>query len=408
LELEIFHEPISTFIGRPDPTNPASTPSDIDIYIKATERKRILLKTGTDVGNVEGSAYGNAKIRNIFGGAESLDIYASAGTRTKSSYQAIFGTPILADPDKRLTVDAYASTTSKEWASHDEILKGGNLKYGWATKSGTTHQVGYTGVWRQITGLAANASPTVRNDAGDSVKSSVTHQWIMDQRDYPLLPSRGYLLKTVSEIAGWGPLRGDVAFWKSEVETAGAIPVPIPGVPGLSGVSLTGSFRAGVLYPLPVGFGRMAEPSKLNDRFQLGGPTDVRGFKISGLGPHDGQDAVGGDIYAAASTNLLLPFPRVAKDTPLRFQIFANAGRLVSLKDSKGKGKAEDSKSTQKDFYGSLAQLGDGIPSLSAGVGIVYAHPVARFEMNFSLPLVIRKGEIGRKGLQFGVGINFM
>ena len=366
------------------------------------------MKSGTDVGNVEGSAYANIKLRNLFGGAESLDLYASMGTRTRSAYQAIFETPILSDPDKRLSVDVLSSTTSKFWASHEEMLKGGGIKYSWATSSGTRHKVGYTGVWRQITGLASNASPTVRGDAGDSVKSSISHEWVVDQRNHPFLPTKGYLLKTFSEIAGFGPLQGDVAFWKSEMETAGAVAVPIPGVKGDSGVSLSSSFRAGLLYPLPVGFSTMSKPSRLNDRFQLGGPTDVRGFATSGLGPHDGQDAVGGDIYAAASTNLLFPFPRVGKDTPLRLQVFANAGRLLALKNSKGKGQPENSKDAQKDFYGTLAQLGDGVPSLSAGVGVVYAHPVARFELNFSLPLVVRRGEVGRKGLQFGVGISFM
>ena len=29
----------------------------------------------------------------------------------------------------------------------------------------------------------------------------------------------------------------------------------------------------------------------------------------------------------------------------------------------------------------------------------MYAHPVARFELNFSLPLVMRRGEEARKGL---------
>jgi outer membrane protein insertion porin family len=337
-----------------------------------------------------------------------LDLNASAGTRTRSAYQAVFGTPILSDPDKRLSVDVLASSIYKPWASHEEVVKGGGAKYSWATKSGTNHQVGYSGAWRTITGLAENASPTVRNDAGDSVKSSITHTWIADRRNHPFLPSRGYFLKTFSEIAGWGPLRGDVAFWKSEIDTAGAVPIPIPGIKSESGVSLTGGFRAGVLYPLPVGFGSESKPSRLNDRFQLGGPTDVRGFKMSGLGPHDGTDAVGGDLYYAASTNLLMPFPRVGKDTPLRFQLFANAGRLIALKDSKGKGRAEDGKTQQKDFYGSVTQLGDGIPSLSAGFGVVYAHPVARFELNFSLPLVMRRGEESRKGLQFGVGINFL
>ncbi len=45
---------------------------------------------------------------------------------------------------------------------------------------------------------------------------------------------------------------------------------------------------------------------------------------------------------------------------------------------------------------------------MAAGVGVVYAHPVARFELNFSLPLVIRRGEDARKGVSFGVGINML
>ena len=313
----------------------------------------------------------------------------------------------MSDPDKRVAVDVLASATSKPWASHEEGLKGAGVKYSLVTKSGSQHQVSYMGVWRQVTGLAEKASPTVRGDAGDSVKSSITHTWISDQRNHPFLPSRGYLLKTVSEIAGWGPLKGDVAFWKSEVESAASVPIPIPGIEGDSGVTLTGGIRAGMLYPLPVGFGSNSQPSKINDRFTLGGPTDVRGFKMAGLGPHDGADAVGGDVYTAGSLSLLMPFPRVGRDTPLRFQLFANAGRLLALKHHEERG-GKGTKAVEKDFYGSIAQLGDGLPSISAGFGVVYAHPVARFELNFALPLVMRRGEEGRKGLQFGVGINFL
>jgi outer membrane protein insertion porin family len=214
-------------------------------------------------------------------------------------------------------------------------------------------------------------------------------------------------MKTISEIAGWGPLGGDVAFWKSELETAGAVPIPLPGVPGDSGISATAGLRAGMIYPLPLGMSSESKPSRVNDRFQLGGPTDVRGFKIAGLGPRDGPDAVGGDVYAAASANILFPFPRLGKESPLRFQLFANGGRLLALKGSGEKG-GMSSKAVQKSIYRTIAELTNGLPSLAAGFGIVYAHPVARFELNFTLPLVMRKGEEGRKGLQFGVGINFL
>lgn len=365
------------------------------------------MKTGTDVGNAEGSAYGNLLWRNVFGGAEMLNFNASMGTRTRSAYQANFETPVVSNPDLRWEFGALSSSTQKSWASHEEVLKGGWTKLRWMSGGGNRHEIGYNGVWRQLTGLAPNASPTIRGDAGDSVKSSLTHIWISDRRDNPLLPSRGYYAKTISEIAGWGPLQGDVAFGKFEAETQAAVPIPIPGVEGDSGVSFTTGLRAGVLYPLSLGSGARPQPSRVNDRFQLGGPTDVRGFRLSGLGPRDGSDAVGGDVYAAGSANLLFPLPRVGADRPFRMQAFVNGGRLLALKQSE-KEKAMDGEQARRSVSSTMAELGNGLPSMAAGFGLVYAHPVARFELNFSLPLVLRKGEEGRKGLSFGIGINLL
>ena len=286
------------------------------------------------------------------------------------------------------------------------MLKGGWTKLRWLTEGGGRHELGYNGVWRQATGLAEEASATVRGDAGDSVKSSVSHVWTRDRRDNPLLPSRGYLNRTMLELAGWGPLQGDVAFGKAEVEAQGAIPVPVPGMKSESGMTFTTGLRAGLLYPLPLGLSSDTKPSRINDRFQLGGPTDVRGFRLSGLGPHDGKDAVGGDVYAAGSANLLLPIPRVGLDRPFRFQAFLNGGRLLALKQPSKEG--SDSQKVTRAISSTISELGNGLPSMSAGFGLVYAAPMARVELNFSLPLVLRKGEEGRKGLSFGIGINML
>jgi outer membrane protein insertion porin family len=84
-----------------------------------------------------------------------------------------------------------------------------------------------------------------------------------------------------------------------------------------------------------------------------------------------------------------------------------NGGRLLALKNPQKEGDMS-SEDVRKSVADTIRELGDGLPSMSAGVGLVYAHPVARFELNFSLPLVVRKGEEGRKGLQFGIGINFL
>ncbi|CRK33763.1 hypothetical protein BN1708_006138 [Verticillium longisporum] len=142
---------------------------------------------------------------------------------------------------------------------------------------------------------------------------------------------------------------------------------------------------------------------------------------LGGLGPHDGPDAVGGDLFAAGSLNLLFPLPYRGPDSALRMQLFANAGRLVALKPSaaaggdkqgQGQGQGQSADMTPASVARGLAHaVGDlvsGPPSVAAGMGLVYAHPVARFELNFSLPLVVRRGEVGTKGVQVGVGINFL
>lgn len=353
----------------------------------------------------------------MFGGAEQLSVNASAGTRTRSAYSAAFSTPVNSNPDFRLSVEGISSDTQKSWASHEEVLKGGTVRAAWLSQGGNLHNLAYSGTWRQITGLSAAASPTVRADAGDSMKSALTYTFTRERRDNPMLPQSGYLLKAITELAGVGPLRGDVAFSKSEVEVAGALPVPLPGVSSnRTGISVGGGLRFGILYPLSLGWSPKGEviPSLINDRFQLGGPTDVRGFKLGGLGPRDGDDSVGGDVFAAGSVNMLLPLPRTGADSPLRFQLFANGGRLVSLenkvraREKESKGLAMAPSSVRSGMVKALSELANGLPSMAAGFGLVYAHPVARFELNFSLPLVLRRGEQGRKGLSIGVGINFL
>ncbi|KIE01689.1 outer membrane protein, partial [Metarhizium majus ARSEF 297] len=412
--LQILREPPEVYLSQASQVDPSTSPSDVNISIGLKELPLFKLQTGTDVGNGEGSAYGSLLWRNMFGGAEMLTLNAKAGTRTRSAYSANLSAPVLSDPDRRISLEGLASAAEKPWASHEEVVKGGSLRFSWFNTERDTHSVEYSGAWRQITGLGQGASPTVRQDAGDTIKSAIKHTFHRERRDNPQLPQSGYMLRSGLELAGIGPLGGDVSFSKGEVEMSGAIPMPLPGAQERSGASVGAGFRMGMLYPLPLGFdlGGKSAPSRLNDRFQLGGPTDVRGFKLGGLGPHDGVDAVGGDLFAAASVNMLLPLPYKGPESGLRFQMFANGGRLVALKNrskSTEAGLQGLSGSAVRDgMLGAVGDLFNGAPSMAAGVGLVYAHPVARFELNFSLPLILRRGEVGTKGFQMGVGINFL
>ena len=59
---------------------------DVDLILDIKPASRFFLKTSTSVGNSEGTASIQGKIRNLFGGAESLEGSAMLGTRTKHSY----------------------------------------------------------------------------------------------------------------------------------------------------------------------------------------------------------------------------------------------------------------------------------------------------------------------------------
>lgn len=361
-----------------------------------------MLKTGTDLGSTEGTGYINGTYRNVFGGAESLNASASIGTRTRSAYDINFQSPIAANPDIIAEAGGYGSSRSHQHlASYQEVLKGGRLGIKWRSK-GNVHEAGFAGVWRQVTGLSGGASASVRMDAGDSVKNALNYTFTRDCRDNPLLPRSGYLFKHSSELAGWAGLGGDVAFGRTEIETQGA--ATIPG----TGISVTAGLRGGLLYPLSLGLGdakAAPKPSRINDRFQLGGPTDVRGFREHGLGGKDREDSVGGDAYLAGGASILFPFPRLGADKPLRIQAFVNGGRLVGLQ---GIGGAENGRDVNSSVANAVRMMTRQLPSIAAGVGVVYAHPVARFELNFCLPIVSRQDEGPRKGLQFGVGMNFL
>ncbi|UNI22745.1 hypothetical protein JDV02_008607 [Purpureocillium takamizusanense] len=412
--LQILREPPEVYLSQSSQVDPSTGPSDVNVSVRLRELPRFKLQTGTDVGNGEGSAYGSLLWRNMFGGAEMLTLNAKAGTRTRSAYSANLSAPVLSDPDMRISLEGLASAAEKPWASHEEVVKGGSLRFSWLNSLRDSHSIEYSGAWRQVTGLSQGASPTVRQDAGDTLKSAIKHTFYRERRDNPQLPQDGYMLRSMLEVAGFGPLGGDVAFSKGELEMSGAMPISLPGSNERTGISIGAGVRTGLLWPLPLGYNLAGKalPSRINDRFLLGGPTDVRGFKLGGLGPHDGQDSVGGDLFAAGSVNVLLPLPYKGPDSGLRFQVFANAGRLVALQDSE-KTKNLDLVGMSPGVVGggmfrAFKDLVNAAPTMAAGVGLVYAHPVARFELNFSLPLVLRRGEIGTKGLQLGVGINFL
>lgn len=355
---------------------------DIDATIRLKERPRLWARTGTDLGNQEGSAYATVSMRNVFGGAESLEGNMSFGTRTKTSYELRFTTPIKADPNTILDVLGFRTTRNNPYAGHDENTQGAIIRL---RRLGdvNTQELSLSAVNRQVANLLEGASLAMRQCAGVSRKISILHTITQDTRDDTILPSSGHRLKMSTELAGAETFGGDTSFLKINVDASKHISLTSD-----SRTALHMSTKSGLLWAF-----NNDGKTYLPDRFQLGGPQSVRGFMHNGLGPRSDRESLGGDIFLAAAMSLTTPLPRAPETWPLRFQVFANSGSLLNL--------------NRANTAASIRQLITE-PSISAGFGLIFKHPVARAEMSFGLPIVARSSDRTRKGLQFGLGVEFL
>ncbi|GMF50835.1 unnamed protein product [[Candida] boidinii] len=132
------------------------------------------------------------------------------------------------------------------------------------------------------------------------------------------------------------------------------------------------------------------------DKFQLGGPNDIRGFKISGLGPKQMGLPIGGDAFIAYGLSCFTKLPFLSKDSNFKFHSFINTGKSVSL---------DNGEDVFKKLF--LFNKNSGL-SCTAGIGLIFAHPMARFELNIGVPILKNPGDDIRKGLQYGIGLSFM
>ena len=243
---------------------------------------------------------------------------------------------------------------------------------------GATYELGYGLDWRTLHALAPSASPSLRRAAGHSLKSAVSHTWTVDRRDDPVFPSSGLLLRFSQEIAG-GPIGGDAQHIRSEL--FGSVHKALPKLPACI---LSFSMRAGSL--------RNSHPSKASfymDRFQMGGPTSVRGFDLNSIGPKDQRDSLGGDLMLEAGANLSFPIaPSLVH--MVRGHVFANGGMLgVGMPVSRF--------------------LRETPPNVSVGAGLlVKMGPSARIELNLAYPLCNPSGRAAARGIQLVIGLEFL
>jgi outer membrane protein insertion porin family len=108
-------------------------------------------------------------------------------------------------------------------------------------------------------------------------------------------------------------------------------------------------------------------------------------------------DSLGGDLFWAAGVSLITHLPH-KPHWPVKAHAFLNAGQLESFHWHTGTGST-----LRSGVAAALAQ-----PSVAAGVGLIYLFDPVRVELNFGVPLAARASDGTRKGVQVGIGLEFL
>ncbi|CAO3650484.1 unnamed protein product [Cunninghamella blakesleeana] len=376
---DIFEE-IQVFLD-----NNKQNKDTVDVTIQLKEKPKALIQTGIGLGNNEFYSNGAFVLRNLFGGAESLSTSFAFGNRTKQAVEGSLTTPLNGSPYTNVSVFINHSIHDYSLTNaYKEEAQSAGLRFKTQSDFGA-HELSYAATQRDITGLPT-ASSIVRGQSGQNKKSSVYHSFVHDTRDHVTLPTKGNYFGLFQEFAGAGS-KSETKFLKHEFvgQTHRALIETNNGNKADDfRVSLSIGGKAGYLTSLD------GKDINVSDRFYLGGPLSVRGFKNGGIGAREGNDSVGGNAYWALGASLISTIPGSAH-LPIKLHAFANAGNISQY---------ENREKVLQDLTKDCR--------VSVGAGIILHHQFARIEANFCVPLQKRPGDIVQEGIQFGFGINFL
>ncbi|KAF5832207.1 surface antigen-domain-containing protein [Dunaliella salina] len=379
---------------------PEDEPDACSLVLDLEEKNWYKVHAATYVQGNENTFEAGAGLHNITGHAEHLVASVEYGTQSSSqaslSYEQprVLGFPAVLDARLHRLVNSHQRASS-----FTETLRGGAL--GVKSLSGR-HSLQYEMGWRRLEDVAGRvASRAVLAQAGDYLKAAARYTFMVDNRDQPGAPTQGWAVRACTEVAGLAPGAGSLRFAKQQIDAQYLIRLA-------SFLNLSFTASAGAM--LPWDLERLprvspVQPTCIADRFFLGGPSSLRGFRTKGVGPTDTRrpqagepadsgpakrDALGGDLYASvmAAANFPLPHPAF-KALNAHGHIFANGGSLVQLS-----GVNQPIPQRVREFGNTWRW--------SVGAGVVLPTWVGRFEANYVAVLSAQEHDRVKRGLQLG------
>uniref|UniRef100_A0A7S0WW56 Bacterial surface antigen (D15) domain-containing protein n=1 Tax=Pyramimonas obovata TaxID=1411642 RepID=A0A7S0WW56_9CHLO len=398
-DLDIF-----SYIDIECDAGPPGIPGSTELVVTLKEKQTTALSAGTFVQGGEGSVEATIKFRNLCGTADTYEIQVEKGSQQSSTYTISAVQPRLGGSDAEVEARVFKSEIShQKHSSYKEDFQGFSSHF----RSGN-HELCYELAMRQISPTLPRASKMIEKHRGPQLKSSLKHTFLFDNRDSVYRPTAGVALRMQTEVAGLGsPTANLLRFVRQELNAHVVIPLNY----GL-GITLAGS--AGVV--VPWGEGWSTQVTSISDRFFIGGPSSLRGFRTRGVGPSDarrqGKDAdsktaasstkkpkkeikrdyLGGDLKWTGFAALTWRLPnKYLQALDAQGQLFVDAGNVVALSGLGVDGMRKAANNVFNDFR------------VTTGVGITFPTRVGRIELNFCNVRQFREHDRVKQGFQFGI-----
>lgn len=218
---------------------------------------------------------------------------------------------------------------------------------------------------------------------GAYIRNSLKGNFIWDCRDNSFAPSNGHSLKINTELTS---VDNGTNFWKNALEF-NKLCSWLPS----NFITMSTTFKCGYIRNLSFSQNKYIH---YTDKFQNGGANDIRSFQNMGIGPRHLGNNLGGDAFIAYGVSVFskLPFKKLM-DSNFRLHFFFNGGKLVNHNNG--------------SWINTLGKMQEE-HSTSIGTGLVLRSPMAKFELNFAVPVTCHSDDLQKKGLQFGLGFEFL
>jgi len=348
-------------------TSKGSADDKMVLKIDVTEKSTGSFSFGAGYGNVE-SLFGSAQVseRNLFGRGQTLALQGILGSKTQKIILS-FTEPYIYDIPLTGTIKFY--NWIYDYNDYEKDSIGGSIGFGYPVFDYTRLFLSYMLDLSDITNIDDEASDSIKELAGENLKSSISSTLKYDSRNKRFLATRGALNSFLFEFAGLG---GDIGFTKYIGETGWYIPLFWEFV----GVAHA---KAGYVADIK----KKLLPDY--EKFYLGGIGSLRGFERDDLAPKDDEGAsVGGDAFVQFNFELVFP---ILKDIGIYGVAFFDTGKVYKNRDD--------------------IEFSPGDLRQSAGGGIRWVSPMGPLDIEYGYILDPKDSDHGPGQIEFSMASSF-